>query len=392
MSMRKCPLCGNNTINVIKNFKFEGNYILNKLPENIDIVICDNCLLVYNDMISSQSEFDNYYRNLSIYNQNFCALNYQDNVFYKKIFNILKKYINKNDFILDIGCGNGLFLTLFYESGFNNLYGIDQSNAFYHTQSKYNINFVDGSIFRNNFNIKFNLITMVNVLEHIFDLDKLLFNINDIISNDGILYIDVPNIKYYNNFPNISTEHVNHFSIESITNLAKIYKYDILEINEDHFIDTQIQVILKKNNNIKNTSLLNDVLIRNEISNNYNKFINNIFNNVNYELIDVLAENQSEVILWGVANSVLPILHLLKKLNIKYIVDSDKNKKDKIILNKPIVLPSDIINSDAVILILPETYYNIIHKQIKEMGLKNKVEFLTRPDQTRPDQTRPDQN
>ncbi|VWU48883.1 methyltransferase, putative [Hepatocystis sp. ex Piliocolobus tephrosceles] len=48
-----------------------------------------------------------------------------------KIINYIdKKYMNnKNITILDIGCGNGLFLHKLYKKGFTNLYGFDFSNT-----------------------------------------------------------------------------------------------------------------------------------------------------------------------------------------------------------------------------------------------------------------------
>ncbi|MDA0027787.1 hypothetical protein OFR39_14330 [Brachyspira hyodysenteriae] len=48
----------------------------------------------------------------------------------------------------------------------------------------------------------------------------------------------------------------------------------------------------------------------------FKKFINESYNNINYELINELEKSQKKVILWGIGLSILPILPKLKKLNI----------------------------------------------------------------------------
>ena len=388
---RECPLCQNNDVEKIYHINYIGNKNINGLPELVDIVICNNCSLVYNDFESSQDEFDKYYEKCSSYGQHFNKkLVMKFEYYYNDIVSFLDKYIKKEYSILDIGCGDGILLECFYNRGYKNISGIDQSNSF--NNNKYNINFINGSIFLNDyiFNKQFNVITIVSVMEHIFDLNSIIENINKALMENGILYIDVPYIKLYNNRYNLSIEHINHFSKRSVYNLAVKYGFNILEYKISNFADGHhLQVILSKNKISNNKLLFEDS--NKEIINNYIKFIENINNNINIDLINNLYNLKTKVILWGIAGTILDILPLLKKLNIISIVDSSTRKHNLKILDMNIIYPNEIEDEDATILILPELYYENIYNQIKEMGLKNKIEFLTRPDQTRPDQTRPDQ-
>ena len=380
---RECPLCGNNIVEKIHSIKFANNLEFNKLPENIDIVICTKCCFIYSDMEFSQEEFDNYYRTNSSYSENFNVINhYEDNEYYENIFNELNLYIKSDDNILDIGCGNGNFLNIFYKNGYKNLYGIDQSNAFNNIANKSKINFIDGSIFNinNKLDKKFKLITTTNVLEHIYDIKSFINNIKSLLDEDGFLYIDVPNFKSYSTISHLSSEHINHFSEKSIINMALEYGYVVINLTTKYYRDgfSNLKVLLKKYN------FYDDI-------NTFKNYIYNIDNIINNDMLNKLEKSNDKVILWGIANSILPFLDKLSKLNIVNIVDSSIKKQGKILYGHKIISPNEITDKDAIIIILPNIYYKSIYNQIKEMGLKNKVKFLTRPDQTRPDQTRPDQ-
>ena len=143
-----------------------------------------------------------------------------------------------------------------------------------------------------------------------------------------------------------------------------------------------IRVLLKNNIDSKNNMIIKSL----------NEYINRSIYDLDNNIIKKLFISQEKVILWGIGSCTLDLFSLgLEKLNIADIVDSSTKKQGKILLGHKIISPNDIKDEEATILILPYIYNNSIYNQIKEMGLKNKVEFLTRPDQTRPDQTRPDQ-
>lgn len=95
-------------------------------------------------------------------------------------------------------------------------------------------------------------------------------------------------------------------------------------------------------------------------------------------IIKKLLLYNEKVILWGIGSCTLDLFSLgLEKLNIVDIVDYSTKKQDKILLGHKIISPNNINDEETTILILTYIYNNSKYNQIKEIGLKNKVKFLT---------------
>ena len=160
-------------------------------------------------------------------------------------------------------------------------------------------------------------------------------------------------------------EHISHFSKQSIINLANIYGFDIVSIEECIWnnIWPSIRSLLKNNP-------------KNDIKNSLNQYINDSIEDINIIIKRLMMSNE-KVILWGIGSSTLQLFSLgLEKLNIVSIVDASTKKQGKTLLGHKIISPNEIKDNDATILILPVVYYDSIYKQIKEMGLKNKIESI----------------
>ena len=81
---------------------------------------------------------------------------------------------------------------------------------------------------------RFDSVSMWHVLEHVYDLNKIIEHLNRIIRNNGILIIAVPNHKsldakkYKNYWAAWDVPiHVNHFSPTTITNLMSKYNFTL---------------------------------------------------------------------------------------------------------------------------------------------------------------------
>ena len=371
--IRECPLCGNKEVDKIYSLNFPNNEEINGLPNNYDIVICNNCKLVYDDFDSSQKQFDDYYNKNSSYSQSFhIYCDDEHNKLYKEVFNFINKYLNSKQIkILEFGCGTGELLKVFHNNGYSNLLGIDQSNAFDKIKTEYNINFKYGNIFSGKEQIKdnFDLIILNHMLEHVFDIKEPIKNIKNLLNKEGYLYIEVPDAERYKEFYNgplyyLHYEHILHFSKQSIINLANIYGFDIVSIEEciREPKSPSLRVFLRNNSN------------KNNIKTSLNQYINDSIEDINNNIIKRLMMSNEKVILWGIGSTTLHLFSLgLEKLNIVGIVDASTKKQGKTLLGHKIISPNEIKDEDAIILILPIVYYDNICKQIKEMGLKNKI-------------------
>lgn len=109
----------------------------------------------------------------------------------KKAYNWLP---NKIDRLLDVGCASGYF-TIYFKNKARNVYGIDVNKEFiYRAKKKYkNIDFrllkSKKLPFKSNF---FDVVTILDVLEHVNDDQTMINEIYRILKKDGILILSVP--------------------------------------------------------------------------------------------------------------------------------------------------------------------------------------------------------
>ncbi|OGZ67605.1 MAG: hypothetical protein A3D35_02445 [Candidatus Staskawiczbacteria bacterium RIFCSPHIGHO2_02_FULL_34_9] len=127
-------------------------------------------------------------------------LDNQDSNIFNKIVNIVRQYTQREDSILDVGCGSGKLLSLISDR--ENKFGIDISNnSIQRCLDKkldcliYNgkkIPFGDGS---------FDLVLSFNVLEHVDDPNYFLLEQLRVLKSKGYLMIICPNfLSITNNF------------------------------------------------------------------------------------------------------------------------------------------------------------------------------------------------
>lgn len=108
----------------------------------------------------------------------------------------------KNDVILDAGCGDGYYLYLLTNLGDFNLTGIDYlkknvDDAKRQIGRKKNIKYMVGDISRMSFKTgTFNKIVLSEVLEHVDDDYKTLVELKRVLKKNGTLHITVPHWNY----------------------------------------------------------------------------------------------------------------------------------------------------------------------------------------------------
>ena len=78
----------------------------------------------------------------------------------------------------------------------------------------------------NNTSKRYDFIRLNTILEHIVELNGTIKNLKTLLNPSGYLYISVPNVMKFKDcknapFQEFSVEHINYFSINSLTNLMK---------------------------------------------------------------------------------------------------------------------------------------------------------------------------
>jgi 2-polyprenyl-3-methyl-5-hydroxy-6-metoxy-1,4-benzoquinol methylase len=112
---------------------------------------------------------------------------------------LLTSYLPGTGTVLDIGCGNGRFLSFVRGKGNFTVYGVEMEGRSAQRASRMSsIHFIPGPLSEHHFPAKsLDAITLFHVFEHLTEPVQMLDIISQIIKNNGILVISLPNIDSF---------------------------------------------------------------------------------------------------------------------------------------------------------------------------------------------------
>ncbi|MBN1054449.1 methyltransferase domain-containing protein [Clostridium botulinum] len=322
-----CSICRNSNIENIFSKNVNEITIDGILKVKTNWSICKHCGFVFQNPVPDEKSLNEYY-NL----QSEC-IDESDNIrnYYYKMYEYIKNNTNYNSInkILDIGCRRGEMLKLFKNDN-KNILGIEPSDCNVEYLKKCYIPVIKG-LFNNNIveNKKFDLILLINVLEHIKNPDKMLNEICNKLTNDGYLLINVPTLEACHKTVNINNisdyftfQHLQYFTPDNLIYLLQkngfvIVKYDIE--------GSSINIVC---NNINNSSKLefksqykrNKKIVVDYLTERKKKLANlrHILENI----------NSNGLIIYGAGAHTTQLMQIMNfdKFKLVGICDSDKNK------------------------------------------------------------------
>jgi len=195
---------------------------------------CKKCQFVYIYPTPTNKYLEKYY---SVF---------KSNIFEKKdviqddsihALQLLKKYKVNRKTLLDIGCGNGIFITEAIKYKWFPV-GIDKSRKlidYIKKNSLLNVHLAD--LLRYKCKEKYDLITLNQVIEHFHNPLLVIRKCKKLLKKSGLLYIATPNIDSFVSKIRkvefdyiIPPEHLSYFSKRTIEIILKKYKFKILYI------------------------------------------------------------------------------------------------------------------------------------------------------------------
>jgi 2-polyprenyl-3-methyl-5-hydroxy-6-metoxy-1,4-benzoquinol methylase len=386
---RSCPVCNNEFKTLIYKQEFANIQNVTFL-KGYDVVVCNSCGAGFADNIPSQSDFEQYYESMSKYekidadNVSFVHLPVYDERFAR-----IKKYLTSNLRILDLGCATGEFLKVLKDYGFTNVKGVDPSiKCVEYMQEVYKIDAERSVISQVNIKEKFDMVIMTGVVEHLIDFNQFVNVVNQIINDDGILYLELPNGSGFSHaydtpFQQFSTEHINYFSITALENSLRKYgfvldEYSITDVNDmgGNIITPYINAAFRKKGTAsvvinKDLETKQDLIRYVEQSKELHNKVNEIFTN--------LANSQEPIIIWGVGTHTLRFLAQgdLGKCNIVAFVDSNPHYFGGEYKGVKVLQPRELTGYDNRILISSMGFQDTIEKLIKNtLQLDNELILL----------------
>ncbi|MFQ3907394.1 MULTISPECIES: class I SAM-dependent methyltransferase [Leptospira] len=385
MSYISCIICSNTDVHLFDGYSELYRVTSDCKPwkRNGLLGICENCGTVQkrNDQ-AWRGEVEEIYKNYSIYHQGngLEQVIFQNGpgLFKNRSFQIISKlkeygFLSNTGKLLDIGCGNGGFLKSFQElfpNWVNSGYEIDEKYKENVLSIPNVVNFYssDLSIIKE----KFDVITLIHVLEHLSDPWDYLNKVKDLLLPDGILLIEVPNFRE-NPFDLIIADHIVHYSLDTFNLIVNKLGGEIVYQSEN-IVHREITICVSFSNLLKEKSKSEKVppevknlnlVITNEYIYNLEKFANTI-----------VAESKTGVSLgiFGTSIAATWVLSVLGGESISYFVDEDINRIGRRIFDIPILSPENV-SADSI-LVLPfkkEIASSIFHR----LFLNKKINYLS---------------
>ena len=241
MKISDCPLCFSRKKQIVRTQTFKDDYLdlIDRSYQSAvrQIVTCQDCGFTYRDPSLDKNDLEVLYahfRDISFRNETpdqyfdrITGLAAKESENSAKVqwlkARIPKRLANPGN-ILDIGCGGGVFLHSFSKSFPNwNLHGVEPTSSFAELAARrLGETVIDGSYQSKMFNTKFDLITMIQVLEHVISPVDFLLDVANDLTPSGLVYLEVPDIKDLDFLPdNHDRFHMQHLSIFSKDSLKR---------------------------------------------------------------------------------------------------------------------------------------------------------------------------
>ena len=203
---------------------------------------------------------------------------------------------------------------------------------------------------------KYNVIIISHVLEHILDLEQAVINLKQLVSENGFIYVEVPDASRYHEhfivpYYFFDCEHINHFDANSISNLFLDKEFSLSSVNERQMQVTNsifypvVSCIFKKTSNT-----IEGIKSSDKVKTSIEKYIQ--FSNDNSDNIELngLKFTQEKIAVWGAGMYTLRMLKdsALVQCNIVNFLDKDSNKQGHKINDIEILEPQTFLKDNLI--------------------------------------------
>lgn len=250
-----CPCCNNNkrlnNIGKIPTFYVVGNMELDKKNyEDRFLYFCQDCSFYFVQSNYTYDYFVKIYKNLDISHWNDFVDKRFDWLFAK---NYIIKNVKKNASILDLGCWDGKFLS--YLGDEYNKFGIELNTCAAAIARDRNVNIIcDDFHDIDALNIKFDVITAFDVIEHVYNPYLFMTNLKKYLKKNGIIILSTCNSdnflwKYiFKNRYYYCTilEHISFINLKWMKKVCEANNYElIMSAKFSHHVDKRVKIIFR---------------------------------------------------------------------------------------------------------------------------------------------------
>lgn len=229
-----CPLCSNASF---KKVQQSGRFIIKE---------CRKCSLIYTTPFPTQMELKTLYGRE--YFKPYVESDSEKQSIFNKRIKWLQQHVSSGK-ILDIGCETGIFLEIMRGRGWE-IYGAEFSEiACNYAKERLGKTVFCGEVKDAHFaDDTFDVVTLWHTLEHLTNPLEVLHESRRILRPGGMLFIEVPNIRFIRNYILnmlgikkyfFFKEHVIHFSQTTLAAAVKAAGFAIIEITAGDVTDPE---------------------------------------------------------------------------------------------------------------------------------------------------------
>lgn len=353
----KCNICGHG-VSVLETYtgaphSLMSMYHSDKLAtRDVDIYRCKQCGHTQVTALVAEQYYEDYFLG-SYWGSSFKEVR-------RKQMNALIELAPMTESFLDVGCGVGHYLEL-ARNHFKHIYGIEPSESSATIAKEKGFHIIQ-DYFHEKLALAadFDAITMIEVLEHVEAPLQLVRLAADFLKEDGILLIEVPNgqrIVSNHLFYNVCTDHIQYFSIPSLTAMAQLAGMQVICVRECD--DPNLLEMFLRKPRAKQLTFTEQ---RNLIL---------------HKWLTALPHTE-KIAAWGAGAESAAFIHMLDgKVKLDCIFDSDAAKQGLYIDHIPIKQATkDNVNQYEHIVLFANAHHKQIKAQLDKLGFKGSLHVI----------------
>ena len=353
---------------------------------NVNIVSCQECGCCFLQSENSQKNYLDYYTSGYARAPMYYNMFEEDEVndYFEHIYLEILKVSKEKANVLDFGGAWGELAQYLSNRNPNwKVSVLDPNEKCNHTALEKNLKVIKASSvdFYEKIDEKYDVVIMNHIAEHIYNLEETMCYLKKILSDDGTVFFEIPNVENYLSsiappYMYLTYEHVVHMSKEDVINLAELTGYSIYNIKEYYKKVSNypsICAILKPNKTSRH-------IVEKSDTEQYIKGYLQVSNGEIQRAINNISMISDQFVLWGIGASTTILLDAVGENKIAMLVDSNQLKQGIVYKvgnsEYKVYSPEEIKDEKIPILILSYAYKTSIRKTIEKMGIKNKVYSL----------------
>jgi len=390
-TIRACPICGGHRALALHEQRFvlpQGS----PLPSSYTVAACERCGACFADTSAPQTEYDRYYEQFSKYDDPALGTGGGTSVEDKERLDETAALIARQPLprgsasrILDIGCAGGGLLLALANLGFRDLAGLDPSPACVERVRRLGFSCHQGMLsgLRQvpSLDRGYDVVILSHVVEHLVDVRAALSVVRELLADDGLCYVEVPDADRYLAdafvpFYFLDSEHINHFNRTALQNLGWVNGFDVVASDAK---DLRLPggkrypaayACFRKGSFARRPT--RDAALPVALA----AYIDDSRRAVDPREFDELAASRRPVLLWGAGSHAQRMLETssLGRCNLVGVVDRDPGKQGRSLLGHEIRTPEaafDGLDADVTIVIASVLHGHEIAASIAAAGLPN---------------------